>query len=94
MLIIDIDVRPLAFGEPIHEKCLRAATVQDDGPLALRLSLTRSGDPLFDDPAAKAGVDLAIFGTINSLTQSRVRNPFRPGKAMKPPGFEDSHLWP
>jgi hypothetical protein len=41
-------------------------------------------------PPAKVGVDLALFGPSNSLTQRRIRNPFLPGKALKPPGFEDS----
>jgi hypothetical protein len=76
LLLIVIDVRPLALGEPVHEKCLGAATEQDDGPVAFRSSLARSGDPLFDDFTAKVGVDLALFGPSNRLMQVRIRNPF------------------
>jgi hypothetical protein len=67
---------------------------QDNGPVAFRSSLPWPGDPLFDDPAAKVGVNLALFGPSNSLTQHRIHNPFPPGKALKPPGFEDSHRAP
>jgi hypothetical protein len=86
-----MDVRPLALGEPVHEKRSVIATEQDDGPVAFRFSLPRSGDPLFDDLAAQVGVDLALFGPGDSLMQGRIRNPFLPGKALKPPGFVGLH---
>jgi len=59
-----------------------------------RSSLTRPGDPLFDDLAAKVGVDLALIGPSNRLAQSGIRNPFLPGKALKPSGLDDSHFTP
>jgi len=65
-----------------------------DGPVAFRSSLTRSGNPLFDDFTAKVGVDLALFGPSNRFTQGRIRNSFLPGKALKPSGFQDSHSVP
>jgi hypothetical protein len=46
---------------------------------------------LLDDLTAKFGVYLALFGPNNSLTQGCIRNAFLPSKALKPPGFEDSH---
>jgi hypothetical protein len=46
---------------------------------------------LFDDPTAKIGVDLTPFGPGDSLKQNRIRDPFLPGKALKPPGFVGSH---
>jgi hypothetical protein len=52
------------------------------------------GDPLFDDLAAKVGIDLALFGPNHCLAQGRIRNPFLPGEALKPPGCEDSHSAP
>jgi len=91
LLLIVIDVRPLALGEPVYEKRPGTPTEQDDGPVAFRFSLPWSGDPLFDDLTAKVGIDLTLFGPSNSLTQDRIRNPFLPGKALKPPGFVDSH---
>jgi hypothetical protein len=75
----------------MHEDCLGSAPEKDDGPVAFRSSLSWPGDPLFDDFTAKVGVDLALFGPSNSLTQNRIRNPLLSGKALKPPGFEDSH---
>jgi hypothetical protein len=81
--LIVIDVRPLAFGEPVHKECLGSAPEKDDGPVAFRSSLPWPGDPLFDDLTAKAGVDLALFGPSNSLTQDRIRNPFLPGKSVE-----------
>jgi hypothetical protein len=89
--LIVIDVRPLAFGEPVHEKCLGSAPEKDNGLVAFRSSLPWPGDPLFDDITAKVSVDLALLGPSNSLTQDRIRNPFLSGKALEPPGFEDSH---
>jgi len=91
LLLIVIDVRPPAFGEPVHKECLGTAPEKDDRPAAFRSSLPRPGDSLFDDPTTKVCVNLALFGPYNSLTQGRIRNPFLPGKALKPPGFEDSH---
>src|ERR1035437_721608 len=32
--LIVIDIRPLAFGEPVHEECLGSAPEEDDGPVA------------------------------------------------------------
>jgi hypothetical protein len=49
---------------------------------------------LFDDLTAKVGVDLALFGPSHGLAQDHIRDPFLPGKALKPPGFEDSHNAP
>jgi hypothetical protein len=92
--LIVMDVRPLALGKPVHEECLGSAPEKDDGPVAFRFSLPGSGDPLFDDLTAKVGVDLALFGPSNSLAQGRIRNLFLRGKALKPPGFEDSHTAP
>jgi hypothetical protein len=89
--LIVIDVRPLAFGEPVHEECLGSAPEKDDGPVPFRSSLPWPGGPLFDDFTAKVGVDLALFGPSNSLTPDRIRNPFLFGKALKSPGFKDSH---
>ena len=88
--LIVVDVRPLALGEPLHERRLGTATEQDDGQVASRSPPTRSGDPLFNDFTAKVGVDLALFGPSNSLTQGCIRDPFLAGKALKPSGFEDS----
>ena len=62
VLLMVVNVRPLTFGEPIREECLLAATEPDDGPVAFRSSLSGPGDPLFDELAAKVGVDLAFFG--------------------------------
>jgi hypothetical protein len=84
-----IDVRPLAFRESIHEERLGTATEQDDGPVAFRSALSWPGDPLLDDLTAKVRVDLPVFGPGNSLPQGRISNSFPPGKALKPPGFED-----
>jgi hypothetical protein len=67
---------------------------KDDGPVAFRFSLPWSGDPLLDDLTAKVGVDLAHLGTSSGPTQDRIRNPFSPGKALKPRGFEDSQAVP
>jgi hypothetical protein len=92
--LIVINVRPPVFGEPVHEECLGSAPEKDDGPVALRSSLPWPGDPLFDDPTAKVGVNLIVFGPCNSLTQDRIRNPFLLDEALKPPGFEDSHRAP
>lgn len=78
LLLIVINVRPLALGEPVYEKRLRPATKQDDGPVALRSPLPRSGDPLFDDLTAEVGVDLAFVGPSH-----------RPGETLKPHGHED-----
>jgi hypothetical protein len=89
--LIVLDVRPLAFGEPVYEECLRSAPEEDDGAVAFRSSLSRPGDPLFDDPTTKVGVDLALFGASDSLKQDRIRNRFLPGKALKPSGFVGSH---
>jgi hypothetical protein len=93
--LIVIDVRPLAFGEPVHKECPssreRSTAEKDDCPVTFRSSLSRLGDALFDDTATKVGVDLTFFGPSNSVTQDRIRNPFFPGEALKPPGFEDSH---
>jgi hypothetical protein len=94
LFLIVIDIRPPALGEPVHEECPGSAPEKDDGPVAFRPSLSRSGDPLFDDPTAKVGVDLTPFGPSNSLPQDRIRNPFLCGKALKPPGFENSHSGP
>ena len=91
MLLFVIDVRPLAFGEPVYKECLGSAPEEDDGPVAFRSSLPWPGNPLFDDLTAKVGVDLALFGPCNRLTQGRIRNPFLPGEALKLSGFEDSH---
>src|SRR5258708_2195704 len=92
--LVVIDVRPLALGEAVHEECLTSAPEEDDGPVAFRPSLPRSGDPLFDDLTAKVGVDLTLFGPLHSLAQDGVRDTFFPGKALKPPGLEDSHIVP
>src|ERR1035437_8903114 len=89
--LIVIDVRPMALGEPVHEECVVSAPEEDDGPVSFRSTLPRPGDPLFDDPTTKVGVDLATFRPSNSLKQDRIRNPFLPGKALKPPGFVGSH---
>src|SRR6188768_3583408 len=67
LLLVRVDVRPLALGESVHEKCLRTAPEQDDGPVAFRSSLPRSGNPLFDDLTAKVGIDLALFGPSHRL---------------------------
>jgi hypothetical protein len=56
--------------------------------------VARPGHPLFDDLTTEADIDLALFGSSNSLTQDRIRNPFLPGKALKPPGFVDPHSAP
>ena len=61
------------------------------GPVAFRSSLPWPGNPLFDDLTAEIGVNLTLFCASNSLTQNRIRNPFLLGKALKSPGFEDSH---
>jgi len=73
--LIVIDVRSLAFGEPVHKECLGSAAEKDDGSVAFRPSLPWPGDPLFDDPTTKVGVNLALFGACDSLTQGRIRNP-------------------
>jgi hypothetical protein len=62
--------------------------------LAFRFSLPWSGNPLFYDVTTKISVDLALFGAMDSLSQGRILNPFLPGKALKPLGFEDSHVSP
>jgi hypothetical protein len=84
----------VAFGEPVDEECPSAAPEKNYGPVALRSSLAWPGNPLFDDPTTKIGVDPAIFGPSNSLEQDRIRNPLLPGKALKPPGLEDSQSEP
>ena len=56
LFLIVIDVRPLALGETIHEERLRTAPEKNDRPVAFRSSLSRSGDPLFDDFATKISV--------------------------------------
>jgi hypothetical protein len=89
--LVVIDVRTFALGESVNEECPGSSPEKDDGTVAPRSSLPWPGDPLFDDPTAEIGVDSAHFGPINRLTQSRIRNPFLLGKALKPPGFEDSH---
>jgi hypothetical protein len=71
-----VDFCPLAFSEPVHKPCLGSAAKKDDGSVAFRSSLPWPGDPLFDDPTSKVGVNLALFGPYNSLTQGRIRNPF------------------
>jgi hypothetical protein len=38
--LIVIDVRPLAFGEPVYEECPGSAPEKDDGPVAFRSSLS------------------------------------------------------
>jgi hypothetical protein len=86
-----IDVRSLALGEPEHEECSGPSPKKDDGPITFRSSLPWSGDPLFDDPTTKVGIDLAFLGPSNSIAQDRIRNSFFSGKALKPSGFEDSH---
>jgi hypothetical protein len=92
--LIVIDIRPLVLGEPENEECEAPAPEQNNCPVTLRLPLSGSSDPLFDDPAAQIGVDAADLGPSNSLTQNRIRNCFFPGKALEPPGFEDSHYTP
>jgi len=79
---IVIDVRPLAFAEAIYEECFCSVAEKDDGPIAFRSSMPRSGDTLFDDFAAKASINLALFGTRDSVTQYGIRNSFLPGKAL------------
>jgi hypothetical protein len=91
--LIVIDVRPLAFGEPVHEKGPVSTPEKDDSPVALGLSLPGPSDPLLDNLTAKVGVDLTLFGPNNRLTQSDISNPFLPGEALKPPGFEELHKW-
>jgi hypothetical protein len=86
-----IDVRLPALGEPVHEKCLGSAPEKDDCTLAFRFSSSWTSDTLFDDFTAKVCVDLAVFGASDSVEQDRIRNSFLFGKALKPPGFEDSH---
>jgi hypothetical protein len=86
-----IDVRPLVFGEAVYEERLASMPEKNDGPIAFRSSLPWPGNPLLDDLTAKFGVYLALFGPNNSLTQGCIRNAFLPSKALKPPGFEDSH---
>jgi hypothetical protein len=92
--LIVIDVRPLALGEPIHEECPGSVPEENDSPVAFRFSLPWSGDPLFDDLTAEVGVDSALSGLSNGLAQHCIRNRFLPGKALKPPGFEDPQSIP
>jgi hypothetical protein len=72
-----IDVRPLAFGEPVYEECFGAASEKDDRPVAFRFSLPWSGNPLFYDVTTKISVDLALFGAMDSLSQGRILDPSR-----------------
>ena len=74
--LVVIDVRPLALGEPIYEGRFGTLPEEDDRPLAFRSSLPWSGDPLFDDFTTKISVDLALVGTIRSITRGRIRNSF------------------
>ena len=90
--LIVIDVRPPVFGEPINEECPGPAPEEYDRAVAFRSSLPKSRDPLFYDSAAQTRVDLALFGTVNSLPQDRIRNSFLAGEALKPPGLKNSHI--
>jgi len=88
--LIVIDVRPLAFGEPVYEECLGSAPEKDDGTVAFRSSLPRPGNPLFDDLTAKVA---SIWPFSARATASRKTASGISGKALKPLGFEDSQCW-
>jgi hypothetical protein len=92
--LIVIDVRTLAFGEPLYEKRFGSASKKNNSTVSFRSSLSGPGDPLFDDLSAEVSVNLAFLRPSYSLTQSRVSNRFLPGKALEPPGLEDSHTKP
>ncbi|HXP83218.1 MAG TPA: hypothetical protein VN841_00770 [Bryobacteraceae bacterium] len=75
--LLAIDVRPLAFGESIHEErpaLFRkrswrgpSAAEKNDAPVAFRSPLSGPGDPLFDDLTAKVGIDLSFLGSSDGL---------------------------
>jgi hypothetical protein len=68
------------------------APEENNRPVAARLSLPRPRDPLFDDAAAKIGIELPFLGAVHGLQQRRVRELFLSGKPLKPLRFEDSRL--
>ncbi len=70
------------LANPYTKNALAPRRKSDDGTVAFRSSLPWPGNTLFDDPTAKVGVDLALLGPSDSLTQHRIRNPFLPGKAL------------
>jgi hypothetical protein len=68
LFLIVIDVRPVALSESVLKECPVPAPEEDNCPVTLRLALTRPGDPLFNDPTSKIGIDLALFGPGDSVT--------------------------
>lgn len=46
---------------------------------------------LFDDPAAKIGVDQATGRALYRLAKAAIRNPLAARVSHQPFGFEDSH---
>lgn len=69
LFLIVADIRHPALSEAIHEERPGSAPEKDNDPIAFGSSLPGSRNPLFDDPSPKIGVDLAIFGPSDGLTQ-------------------------
>lgn len=63
----------------------------DQHPEAPSLALPRTSDPLFDDLAAKIGVDLATLGTVNGLYKGCIADAMLAGELRKCFSFENTH---
>jgi hypothetical protein len=88
---IGANVFPFVLCESEKENTPNPRPVRNDHAVPAGAPLSRPGHTLFDEPAAKIGIDQASLGPFDGLTQASVRDPFTPGKAREPSRLEHSH---
>jgi len=61
------DITELTFSKTIYEKRLFTLAKQNYSAIPLRLTFSRTGNPLFDNTTTKISIDLPIFRTLDSI---------------------------
>jgi hypothetical protein len=74
----------LALGKAVNEESPVFGSIGDDRAISTRPSLPFASDPLLYQASAQIGVNETSRRPINRLEQTRIGNPFTPGKPRKP----------
>ena len=85
-------VRARRRNRAIDEHGQIAPTIDEQGPKSSGSSLPPPRDTLFDDTAAKVGVDQSLLGASHSLRKSFVVKPLFAREAREPFGPEHAHI--
>jgi hypothetical protein len=88
LLFMVIDIRALILGKSKKEDQPQALPIRDDGANAAALASRSRADPLLQKDSTQSGIHQSSLDFADGNAQRMIRNPFGPGPASEPSGFE------